>query len=58
VSNVLLDGKPIGGTPRVGITAPPGSHNVLFVTADMRKLVQVTCRAGEVKTVPVRLNQP
>jgi serine/threonine-protein kinase len=58
VSNVLLDGRPIGGTPKLGVAAPPGSHNVLFVTADTRKLVTVTCRAGEVKTVPVRLNQP
>jgi serine/threonine protein kinase len=58
VSNVLLDGRPIGATPKVGISAPAGTHNVLYVWPDARKLVTVTCRPGEVKTVPYRLNQP
>ena len=57
VSNVLLDGRPIGGTPRLGVVAPAGAHNVLFVTPDTRKLVTVSCRAGETKPVTLRLTQ-
>jgi serine/threonine-protein kinase len=30
-SNVLLDGKPIGSTPKVGLSVSPGTHTVLFV---------------------------
>ncbi|HEY3593169.1 MAG TPA: PEGA domain-containing protein, partial [Polyangiaceae bacterium] len=55
VSNVLLDGRPIGGTPRVGVTTTAGTHNILFVGPEGRKLQTVSCRAGETKAVGVRL---
>ena len=32
VSNVVLDGKPLGGTPKLGDSASAGSHTVIFVT--------------------------
>ena len=33
VSNVLLDGRPMGQTPRMGVSVPPGSHTVVFVNS-------------------------
>ena len=52
-STVLLDGKPIGATPRVHVSVTPGTHTVLFVNAEesLKKSVSVTVKAGE--TAPV-----
>lgn len=33
---VLLDGRPLGRTPRTGIRVSPGRHSVLFVRGDRR----------------------
>jgi len=58
VSNVVFDGRPLGGTPKLGYSASPGSHTVIFINADEgKKVTSVTCRAGETKTVAVRLSQ-
>jgi hypothetical protein len=58
VSNILLDGRPIGGTPKLGVSASAGSHTVMFVSADQgKKVTSVTCRAGESKTVAIRFSQ-
>jgi serine/threonine-protein kinase len=58
VSNVVLDGRPVGGTPKLGVSASAGAHTVLFVGPDEgRKLMSVTCKPGELRTVAVRLNQ-
>ncbi len=58
VSNVVFDGRPLGGTPKLGYSAPPGSHTVIFINADEgKKVTSVTCKAGETKTVAVRLSQ-
>jgi len=58
VSNVVFDGRPLGGTPKLGFSASPGSHTVIFVNADEgKKVTSVTCKAGETKTVAVRLSQ-
>jgi hypothetical protein len=55
VSNVLLDGKPMGQTPRMGVSVAPGSHTVVFVNADHgRKAKTVTVEAGKSQTVVVR----
>ena len=55
VSNVLLDGKPMGQTPRMGVSVPPGSHTVVFVNAEHgRKAKTVTVDAGKSATVVVR----
>lgn len=57
VSNVVLDGRPIGGTPRLGVTVPSGSHSVTFINPDLgKKSTGVTCKAGDTKTVAMRLN--
>jgi len=55
VSNVLLDGRPMGQTPKMGVSVPPGSHTVMFVNADHgRKSKSITVEAGKTATVVVR----
>jgi serine/threonine-protein kinase len=55
VSNVLVDGRPMGQTPKMGVSLPPGSHTVMFVNADHgRKSKTVTVEAGKSQTVVVR----
>ena len=58
VSNVLFDGRPLGGTPRLGISASPGTHTVIFVSPEEgKKSMTVSCKSGETKTVAARLSQ-
>lgn len=55
VSNVLLDGRPIGSTPKMGITVSAGPHTVVFVHPQHgRKVYPVTVTAGKVSTAAVR----
>ena len=56
-STVLLDGKPLGPTPRVKVSVTPGTHTVLFVNAEesLKKSVSVTIAAGETKAVSAKL---
>jgi serine/threonine-protein kinase len=55
VSNVLLDGRPMGQTPKMGVSVPPGSHTVMFVNSDYgRKSKSVTVDAGKTQTVVVK----
>lgn len=56
-SSVVLDGKPIGNTPKLKISVGPGQHTVVFVNAEqsLKKVVQVTVGAGETKPVIGRL---
>ena len=55
VSKVILDGKPMGSTPKVGISVPAGSHTVVFIHPDKgKKSVSVTVKAGETKTAAVK----
>lgn len=53
-SNVLLDGKPIGQTPKIGVTVSAGSHTVVFIKDDERKTSTITVPEGGNKTVAVR----
>jgi serine/threonine-protein kinase len=58
VSNVLFDGRPLGGTPRLGVSAAPGTHTVIFVSPEEgKKSMTVSCKSGETKTVAARLSQ-
>jgi len=53
-SNVLLDGRPMGQTPRMGVSVPPGSHTVVFVNSDYgRKAKTINVEAGKTATVVV-----
>jgi hypothetical protein len=55
VSNVLLDGRPMGQTPKMGVSVAPGPHTVMFVNADKgRKSSSVTVVSGKTSTVVVR----
>jgi PEGA domain len=57
VANVLLDGKPIGSTPKLHVSVPPGPHTVVFVNAEqgLKKSVQVNVNAGETGKAIARL---
>lgn len=55
VSNVLLDGRPMGQTPRMGVSVPPGPHTVVFVNSEFgRKAKTINVEAGKSATVVVR----
>jgi hypothetical protein len=50
-SSIVLDGKPIGNTPKLKYSVSPGAHTVLFVNSEQgfKKTVNVTVGAGETK---------
>lgn len=55
VSKVVLDGRPLGSTPKVGVSVPAGSHTVTFIHPDFpKKSVTVQVKAGETKTAAVK----
>ena len=54
-SNCILDGRPLGPTPKAGVSVPAGNHTVIFVHPDKgRKQVGVSVKGGETKSVAVR----
>jgi hypothetical protein len=53
-SKVVLDGRPLGDTPKIGINVQPGRHTVVFVGDSGRKTASATCTGGEKKTVAVQ----
>ncbi len=56
-SNVILDGRPLGGTPKTNLSVPAGNHTVIFVHPEHgRKAKSVNVVAG--KTVPVVVKFP
>ncbi len=56
-SNVVLDGTPIGPTPKLGVSVTSGKHTVLFINSelDLRKKVDFVVKPGETKTVAQKL---
>lgn len=55
VSEVVLDGKTLGSTPRVDVPVAPGSHSITFVHPELgRQTATLTVKAGETRTVTVR----
>jgi serine/threonine-protein kinase len=54
VSNIILDGRPVGPTPKVGVRVSAGLHTVVFFKGTDRKNVSVTVSAGQTRTVAVR----
>jgi len=55
VSNVILDGKPLGATPKSGIKVSAGPHTVVFVHPEHgRKVRGVTVRPNEAATAAVK----
>jgi serine/threonine-protein kinase len=51
---VILDGRPIGKTPKNGIKVSPGAHSIVFVSDKGRKRATTKVAAGDTKTVSVR----
>jgi serine/threonine-protein kinase len=55
-SNVILNGRPLGSTPKVGVQVTPGPQTVVFVHPELgRKVMSGTVAAGETKTFNARL---
>lgn len=55
VSKVVLDGRPLGSTPKVGISVPCGSHTVTFIHPEKgRKSVTVTANPGKPATAATK----
>jgi serine/threonine-protein kinase len=56
-SKITLDGRPIGLTPKMGVSVPAGPHSVMLISDNGRKATNATCKAGETKTIAVRISQ-
>jgi serine/threonine protein kinase len=55
ICKVLLDGKPLGSTPKVSVTVAAGAHQVTFIHPEMgKKTITVTLKPGETKTAIVK----
>jgi hypothetical protein len=54
-SKITLDGHMIGFTPKLGISVPAGTHSIMLVSDSGRKATSATCKAGETKTVAIRM---
>ncbi len=55
VSNVIVDGRPMGSTPKMGLSVPAGTHTVVFVHPEHgRKVVTVSVAAGQTATAATR----
>ena len=58
VSRVLVDGQPMGETPRVNISLPAGTHTVTFVHPELgKKSVTVKVKPGKTATAAVKLRK-
>lgn len=59
-SNVELDGRPLGATPRVGVVVAAGvAHQIVFRSSSAGvNTSTVTCKAGETRTVATRFGAP
>ncbi|MEZ4224961.1 MAG: PEGA domain-containing protein [Polyangiaceae bacterium] len=54
-ANVVLDGRPMGMTPVMGVSVSPGNHTVVFVHPEQgRKVAGASVEAGKTATVGVR----
>lgn len=54
VSNVLLDGRPMGQTPKTGVSVAAGPHTVVFVNSEHgRKAKTITVESGKTANVIV-----
>ncbi len=54
-ANVVLDGRPLGMTPQIGVSVSPGSHTVVFVHPELgRKVASTSVKAGGTSSVGVR----
>ncbi len=55
ISAVVLDGRPIGSTPQVGVKVSAGSHTIMFIGPDGKRQVRgAKVAAGGTSSVAVR----
>ncbi|MFO0554947.1 MAG: PEGA domain-containing protein [Polyangiaceae bacterium] len=55
-SRVLLDGQPLGETPRSGVQVTPGTHTVTFIHPELgKKSISVKVGPGETKAATAKL---
>jgi hypothetical protein len=54
-SNVVLDGRPLGRTPRLGVSVEPGAHTVVFVNGKKRVVQSTVVAPGKTAVVSTRL---
>ncbi len=55
-SRVLLDGAPLGETPKTGVSVTAGTHTVTFIHPELgKKSVSVKVGPGETKTASAKL---
>src|SRR5262249_6369712 len=54
-SRVAIDGRELGMTPKIGVSVQPGMHIVVFVSEGGKKVTSAQCKAGEQKTVIMKL---
>jgi len=54
-SNLILDGRPLGQTPKLGISVSAGSHTIMFIHPEHgRKVITVNVKPGGTATAAVR----
>jgi hypothetical protein len=55
VAKIVLDGRALGNTPRLGVVVSAGSHTIQFIHAQLgKRSVTVTVKAGETKTASTK----
>jgi serine/threonine-protein kinase len=56
-STVVLDGKPLGTTPKLKVAVSAGTHIILFINAEqsLKKSITVDVKAGETKAAIAKL---
>jgi serine/threonine-protein kinase len=56
-SLIVLDGKPIGSTPKIHLQVTAGAHTVVFTNSELgvMKEMAVTVGAGETKLASAKL---
>jgi hypothetical protein len=58
-SRVLVDGTPIGSTPKIDYSVSAGTHTITFVHPDLgKKSISVTVKAGQSSVAAVRFKAP
>jgi serine/threonine-protein kinase len=55
VSAILIDGRPLGSTPKASVHLSPGPHNVVFVHPELgKRRLLVLVEAGKSQTLSVK----
>jgi len=55
-ANVMLDGKPLGSTPLIGLSVPAGAHRVISIHGSEPKSLVVTTDPGTTETLAMNFD--